>query len=274
MESPQWVDDYLDINGKLHYVRTGNGDKPPLVLVHGFSDNGTCWQQTALDLEDSYDIIMPDARGHGLSARVREGEGLDLAADLAAIIEALGVEKPIVWGHSMGAATAFDLGVRFPDIPLALILEDPPWFEVVEEVVEDEDGKPARPPMSTWLDTIEETPVEDFMAQTRAENPNWPDWVINSWCPAKKQLDLNFLSVMRLNRLDWKDNVPTLTCPTLIVTADTDKGGLVSPEVAAKALELNDLCTVIHVPGTGHHVRFEDYDTYMELVTPFLGEQG
>ena len=58
-----WTEDSLAIHdANLHYVRTGTGDKPPLVLVHGFSDNGLCWLQTALDLEDEYDIVMPDAR--------------------------------------------------------------------------------------------------------------------------------------------------------------------------------------------------------------------
>jgi len=60
-----WTQNDLTINGiNLHYWRTGEGGKPPLVLVHGFSDNSQCWLQTAIDLEAEFDIIMPDARGH------------------------------------------------------------------------------------------------------------------------------------------------------------------------------------------------------------------
>ncbi len=47
-----WTKNDLTINGaSLHYVRTGDGQKPPLVLAHGFSDDSSCWLQTAVDLE-------------------------------------------------------------------------------------------------------------------------------------------------------------------------------------------------------------------------------
>jgi pimeloyl-ACP methyl ester carboxylesterase len=49
------------------------GDKRPLVLVHGFSDNALCWTPTARDLESEYDVIMPDMRAHGLSEQVKPG---------------------------------------------------------------------------------------------------------------------------------------------------------------------------------------------------------
>ena len=49
---------------KIHYYRTG-GDKPPVVLSHGATDDGLCWTRVTLALEAEYDVIMPDARGHG-----------------------------------------------------------------------------------------------------------------------------------------------------------------------------------------------------------------
>ena len=63
---PYWTKNDLTVNGaQLHYYRSGDGSKPPLVLAHGFSDDGLCWQMTAADLQAEYDVIMPDARGHG-----------------------------------------------------------------------------------------------------------------------------------------------------------------------------------------------------------------
>ena len=52
---------------RLHYYRTGDGTKPAVVLCHGFSDSGLCWTPVARQLEADYDVIMLDARGHGLS---------------------------------------------------------------------------------------------------------------------------------------------------------------------------------------------------------------
>src|SRR3954451_3929160 len=53
-----WQDGEVATNGiTLHYTRTG-GDKPPLVLAHGFSDDGLCWTPVAEALEADYDIVM------------------------------------------------------------------------------------------------------------------------------------------------------------------------------------------------------------------------
>lgn len=263
-----WTQNDLTLNGnKFHYTRTGNGGKPPLILVHGFSDNGLCWLQTARDLEADYDIIMPDARGHGLSARIRPGETVDMTADLAAIIQALGIEQPIVAGHSMGAMEAFQLGVRYPSIPRALILEDPPWWQPnTRPVINKSDEHPQAP----WVATVQRLTLDELIEQTRRDHPTWPDWVIETWCPAKKELDPYILSILNIRGDDWQADIPKLACPTLIITADPARGGIVTPEIAEQAAALNPRCRVEHLPGTGHHVRFEDYTTYMTIVQDFL----
>ena len=102
-----WTEKDVTVDGaQFHYYRTGDGSKPALVLAHGFSDNGMCWLPVARDLEADYDVVLPDARGHGKSPRVQPGERVDHAADLAGIIQALGLERPVVGGHSMGGSTA------------------------------------------------------------------------------------------------------------------------------------------------------------------------
>src|SRR5512143_369977 len=107
---PHWTQNDLPVNGaRLNYYRTGHGDQRPLVLVHGFSDTGLLWARTACDLESEYDVIMPDMRGHGLSARVQPGDTVDMAADLAGLIRALRLERPIIGGHSMGGSIAYQI---------------------------------------------------------------------------------------------------------------------------------------------------------------------
>ena len=81
----KWTSGDVVANGiKIHYNRTG-GDKPPVVLAHGFTDNGLCWTRAAQVLEQDYDVIMYDARGHGFSDAPESGYSTeDHAADLAA----------------------------------------------------------------------------------------------------------------------------------------------------------------------------------------------
>ena len=85
-----WQSGDLQVNGlRLHYTRTG-GAKPPLILVHGFTDDGSCWTPIAELLARDYDIIMPDARGHGFSDAPEHGYSImEQAADLKGIIVAL-----------------------------------------------------------------------------------------------------------------------------------------------------------------------------------------
>ena len=123
-----WFSDKTSTNDiTLHYHRTG-GQKPPLVLLHGITDSGQCWVRLAQVLEADYDLIMVDARGHGLSDKPESGYTIDdHAADVAGLIQDLGLDKPAVMGHSMGAATATTLGAMYPTLVGCLILEDPPW---------------------------------------------------------------------------------------------------------------------------------------------------
>src|SRR5512139_1092441 len=115
--SSAWQSAFIQANGlRLHYTRTG-GEKPPLVLAHGVTDDGLCWSPVAAVLAPDYDVIMVDARGHGLSDAPLEGYGpIEQAGDLAGLIKALDLQRPIVLGHSMGASTALVAAARYPEL--------------------------------------------------------------------------------------------------------------------------------------------------------------
>ena len=99
-----WTDGYIDTNDiTIHYTRTG-GDKPPVVLCHGFKGNGLCWTPVARELHADYDVIMVDARCHGKSDAPETGNNITaMADDLAGLIEGMGLDRPVVVGHSMAA---------------------------------------------------------------------------------------------------------------------------------------------------------------------------
>ncbi len=139
-----WQSGDVATNGlRLHYTRTG-GAKPPLVLAHGFSDDGLCWTPVAEALAPDYDVIMVDARGHGRSDAPEHGYAPSgHAADLAGAIGALGLQRPALLGHSMGAATALALAGTHPDVVGAILLEDPPawWVPALETPAPTEDRR-------------------------------------------------------------------------------------------------------------------------------------
>jgi len=268
-----WLAGDILANGiKTHYHRTG-GEKPPLVLAHGFSDNGLCWTRLARALEDDYDLIMPDARGHGLSERVEAGESVDLAADLAGLIEALGLEKPGVVGHSMGAAIAASLAARYGDLVGCAILEDPPWRE--EPPVEPDEGEKGH--LDSWrqrLIVIQTKTHDEVMALCREENPKWAEAELDPWADSKLQLDLDVFEASTLSFDPWQEIVPQITCPVLLVTADPDLGSIVTAETAQRVARMLPNGQVVHIGGAGHNIRREQFEAYVKAVTHFLREKS
>ncbi|WP_246779671.1 alpha/beta fold hydrolase [Rhizobium sp. BK313] len=88
----------------IHFLRTG-GDKPPLVALHGLIGSGACLSPVARTLKGDFDVILPDARGHGQSSGPVSGYSYpELAADVIGLIEKLALDQPILLGHSMGGA--------------------------------------------------------------------------------------------------------------------------------------------------------------------------
>ena len=93
-------------NVNIHYMRTG-GPKAPLVLLHGLTGSGACWSPLARALEGEYDVVMPDARGHGDSSTPPTGYRYeDYASDVVGLVAGLELDAPVLLGHSMGGMTA------------------------------------------------------------------------------------------------------------------------------------------------------------------------
>lgn len=262
------MEDYVDLSkGRMYYCRRGTG--PVLVMAHGFSDNGQCWNRLADDLAGEYDILMPDSRGHGRSERVSPGEVVDRAADLAEFIQALNLINPIILGHSMGAATAAELAARFPTLPRAILLEDPPWRDAPPP---SPDTEKKTSPVS-WLDQLINKTEQELLALNRAEQPGWDELERLPWAQSKLQLDPNIRLVAPSPRTDWRDTVRRLKCATLLITGDPARGVIVSPEAAREAAEINPLVEVVQIANAGHSIRRDNYPDFLVAVRDFLNNQ-
>lgn len=112
----------------IHYERTG-GSGPPVILLHGLSGNGACWRPVARAIEDEFDLLMPDARGHGASGTPTSGYSYEEhAADVVGLIQQLRLATPVILGHSMGGLTATLVASRLGGPIRALILADPTFL--------------------------------------------------------------------------------------------------------------------------------------------------
>lgn len=102
---------------------TGNGDNPPLVIVHGLFGSGRNWGVIAKRLSDTRHVITPDMRNHGHSPQTRTHSYADMAADLAQLIDGIGAPVDLC-GHSMGGKAAMALALTRPDLIRRLIIAD------------------------------------------------------------------------------------------------------------------------------------------------------
>ncbi|WP_240535741.1 alpha/beta hydrolase [Bradyrhizobium sp. STM 3809] len=127
----------IGANGTRIHVRVG-GNGPAVILIHGFGDTGDMWAKLALDLARDHTVVVPDLRGMGLSAKPADGyDKKTQAADMRAVLEALGIDKAVVVGHDIGTMVAYAYAARYRDKTERLVVMDapvpgvPPWDEIV-----------------------------------------------------------------------------------------------------------------------------------------------
>ncbi len=133
------VRDEFIVAGDLtfHYVQWGE-QGPPIIFVHGITANAFCFQAFADDLARDHRVFAYDLRGRGDSDKPESGYNIPIhAADLAELIDELGLEQPVVAGHSLGAFIALYFAAHFPEKLSKLVLIDagasPPWKTVEEQ---------------------------------------------------------------------------------------------------------------------------------------------
>lgn len=116
---------HVTTNGmETYYERTGQG--PPVVFIHGLGMDHRSWRPQMLALEDDYDTIAYDYRGHGESDSSTPGDYTveRLAEDLHALLNELDVERPVLCGHSYGGLIAAEYTIQHPDDVAALAFAD------------------------------------------------------------------------------------------------------------------------------------------------------
>lgn len=257
-----WTTGTCEANGiDVHYIRTG-GDKPSVVLLHGLMLSGACWTPLARTLEDDYDVVMPDARGHGYSSAPDYGYNYNnLADDVVGLIKALGLAAPILVGHSMGGMTAAVVASRYPGLLKGLILADPTFLtpERQREVYESDVAAQHR--------RVLNRSKEDFLAEMLARNHR-PREVVELFVQARFQTTMNAFEILTPPNPDYLQLINVLAIPSLLVIGDA--GTIVSPEVVAELVELNQHLKVEQITEAGHAVPYDQPERFSAVVQTFL----
>ncbi|MGE3361695.1 MAG: alpha/beta fold hydrolase [Acidimicrobiia bacterium] len=109
----------LEYGGDRH-----GADHPPVLLLHGQADLAWAMHPVALELAARHRVISLDLRGHGESDQPGSYGLLQFIGDLAAVVELLALERPVVVGHSLGGQIAAQYCGLFPEVPSALVVAE------------------------------------------------------------------------------------------------------------------------------------------------------
>lgn len=263
----------IEANGlEVAYHRTGeNSGKPPLLLLHGYTDSGLCWTAVANYFEPEYDVIMPDARGHGWTRGPVENMAVNLlAADAAAFIVALGLNQTAVIGHSMGGMQALALAANHPDLIRAAVLEDPPFMEAESFIPSpEEDAQLVQDARDAAA--FRQRPLEERIAQCRTDNPGWPEAELLPWAQSKAEYDLAIIPHrVNFRSYPWRSALSKVQCPVLLVAPDMSVGGFVTEAMGGEAARINPRSEFVRFPGAGHSIHRDSFMAMVQHVSQFL----
>ncbi len=246
----------------IHYTRTG-GDKPPLILLHGLTASGACWTALTHALEGEYDVIMPDARGHGKSSAPDYGyQYEDLANDVVGLIKALRLPPPILIGHSMGGMTAAVVASRNPKLLRGIILADPTFLspKVQREIRDSDVADQHRRILNISLDQV--------VAEARIRHPDRSSDTLELIAGARLQTSMSAFDVLTPPNPEYMQLVSAIDVPSLLVIGDT--ASVVSPAVAAELQRLNPRFLVEQIREAGHGVHYDQPERFAVVVKSFL----
>lgn len=261
-----WNTAVCKTNGiNIHYTRTG-GDKPTLVLLHGLTANGACWTSVAHFLEKEYDIIMPDARGHGESSKPGHGYRYeDLANDVIGLINALRLPPTVLLGHSMGGMTAALVARLCPKLLRGLVLADPTFLSPkVQREVFDSD-------VAIQHRQILGQPLENLVADLKYRHPNRSPDTIELIARAQLQTSTAAFDILKPPNPDYRQLVGAIDVPSLLVFGDK---GVITPVVAEELQHLNPGFQVARIPEAGHGLHYDQPGRFAAVAGSFMRSIG
>jgi pimeloyl-ACP methyl ester carboxylesterase/tetratricopeptide (TPR) repeat protein len=247
----------------LAYVESGDPGGTPVVLLHGYTDSWRSFERV-LPYLSSFRVLAVTQRGHGRSDKPAHGyEPADFARDVAAFMDAVGVEQSVLVGHSMGATVAQRFAIDHPGRLLALVLEGAflprPGNRVLEEFWTE---------VQTLRDPIDPGFVRGFQESTLAQPV--PREFFQTVVGESLQVPARVwhAALRPYVSLDFVPELRGVRAPTLVIWGDRDA---FTPRAAQDGLvaAINGSRLSVY-EGAGHSPHWEEPDRFAGEVASFI----
>jgi len=254
-------------------IERGNKNGKPLVLIHGYTDNGRDWLPLVPYLDPQYHLLIVDIRGHGASSKPECCYApIDFAYDIKLLLDAKHIERADIMGHSLGSIIAQVFAEQFPDRVNKTILVSStggrraqctvknavPSMDFRSAIVKLSDPiDPESPFMIEWY--ASPTPVdEDFLRRQRADAAKIP---VKVWLAILDQ---------GLSGLDLQANLNKLQSPTLLLWGDQDP--IFGPADRCSLTRGLPKAQVKVFKGLGHNMFWEQPGLVAKVINDYLNK--
>ena len=259
----------LPNNQHLAYIDMGAPLGPPVVLIHGYTDNARDWVPLIPYLSRKFRLIVVDIRGHGRSDKPECCyTRIDFAYDIKLLLDALHIARADVVGHSLGSMITQVLAEEWPQRVRKVVLVSStagpragsaprkPAFDYAAEIRKlKEPIDPDSPFMIAWWDSPK--PVDpDFIRRQRRDAANIP---LNVWLAVLDQ---------GANSADLQRNLPKLKAPALLIWGSDDP--IMEEEGRQTLREALPAATVKVFDGLGHNPFWEDPQAVADVINKFV----
>lgn len=257
-------------DSEIYYEETGTGH--PLILVSGLNGVGRYWQPQLAAFGSRYRVITYDQRGTGASDRVQRKFSIDqMAAELAALMDALKIERAHIVGMSTGGAIGQTLAIEQPQRVARLVLcstwtHCDPWFRRLFEARR-EMYRQCGPELHAMFHPLWLYPP-DYVNAHDAEITEERKKAAGSAPPAE-------VSIGRIDALlafDRRADLPRIKAPTLVIASDND---YITPSYYAEAIARAIPHARLVIPrGGGHSISRTRPEEINRIVLDFLETAG
>lgn len=250
----------VPIHGAIH-----PGAGPAAVLIHGISAAGDIWFPVVEELGNHVTPVTIDLRDHGASGKPERGYLYDeYIGDLERVLDYLGLERPLIVGHSLGGLIALWWAARHPDRAAALVIEDSPLRS----------GEDFRDAFDNWIH-LNSLPKHELRAWYAEQYPDWTpdrlDWRAETMSNVARgvftELKADSLAHQGVDRIA---EIEGITSPVLFIHGDLEAGGMVQPEDIDSFERRLANATMARVPGAGHNIHTTRGHEFLALAVPFL----
>jgi pimeloyl-ACP methyl ester carboxylesterase len=282
---------------RLAGLAWGDPAAPPLVLVHGIRDHALSFDPIARALAADFRVLAPDLRGHGESPRTGSYAMAEFVADVDALVAGLGLERPVLVGHSLGGQIVLRYAGLFDEVPAAVVSIEGlgPPRRAAEAAAEARRARLRERVRSLREAPEPREPLPDFaaaLARFRQRNPRLSEararaLVERGTEPApaggvRFRFDPEVSKVWTTLSPDENEEVWSwVRCPVLVVTAADSarywrgrglsevEGAEFDADHARKLALFADLEHVL-VPDAGHMIHYDQPDVLARALTDFL----